>query len=137
MFIAAIVLTLGVSIEVDLGALINIARHKQPRAATVAGMPDVTCGIKVVGYHITGKPGQRFEYAGETFIIPSEGFIEVISLPRVTHYAVDGRKLPLDDGSGALDGFSFRWLKLPAQDASANRELPENEAADVRERRAE
>jgi hypothetical protein len=106
MLVAAAVLTLSVSIEIDLAALFR--RHEKPRE------PQVTCGIKVIGYHIAGRPGQQFGYAGETFTIPREGFIEVISLPRVKHYTVEGRKLPLEDGVSALDGFSFRWITLPA-----------------------
>jgi hypothetical protein len=108
----AAVLTLGINVEVDLRALINLAQKKP--AATSTASPEVTCGIKVVGYHIAGRPGQQFDYAGESFTIPREGFIEVISLPRVKHYAVDGRKLPLEDGISPLDGFSFRWINLPA-----------------------
>jgi len=106
--ILAAVLTLGINIEIDLGALV---RHYKTKA------PAVTCGIKVVGYHISGRPGQQFGYAGETFTIPREGFVEVISLPRVKHYTVDGRKLPLEDGVSQLDGFSFRWINLPASPA--------------------
>ncbi|MGZ5431951.1 MAG: hypothetical protein ACXW31_00935 [Thermoanaerobaculia bacterium] len=111
MLLAAAILTLGVSIEIDLRALIDLAQRKQQRTSITG--PKVTCGIKVVGYHIAGRPGQQFEYAGETFTIPREGFIEVISLPRVHHYSVDGRKLPLEDGVSPLDGFSFRWITLP------------------------
>jgi hypothetical protein len=109
----AAVLTLGINVEVDLKSLIDLARRK-PAATTTTAAPDVTCGIKVVGYHIAGRPGQQFEYAGEHFTIPREGFVEVISLPRVKTYSVDGRKLPLEDGNSPLDGFSFRWITLPA-----------------------
>lgn len=105
MFLAA-ALTLGINLEIDLGRLLN--RHDKKKD------PEVTCGIKVVGYHIAGRPGQKFGYARQTFTIPREGFVEVIALPRVTHYVVGGRKLPLDDGTSALDGFSFRWITLPA-----------------------
>lgn len=104
MIIAAAALTLGISLEIDLTALI---RRQERRA------PEVTCGIKVVGYHFAGKPGQQFRYAGETFTIPREGFVEVISLPRVTTYVADGRTLALEDGVSPLDGFSFRWITLP------------------------
>lgn len=104
MLLAAAVLTLGVNIQVDLAALF---RRYEPK------VPEATCGIKVVGYHIAGRTGQKFGYAGESFTIPREGFIEVISLPRVKHYTVDGRKLPLEDGISPLDGFSFRWITLP------------------------
>ena len=104
MMIAAVALTLGISLEIDLTALI---RRQERRA------PEVTCGIKVVGYHFAGKPGQQFRYAGESFTIPREGFVEVISLPRVTTFVADGRTLPLEDGVSPLDGFSFRWITLP------------------------
>jgi hypothetical protein len=105
MIILAAALTLGINLEIDLTSLIN--RHD--RRAPVA-----TCGIKVVGYHFAGTPGQEVRYAGETFTIPHEGFLEVISLPRVTTYVADGRTLPLEDGVSPLDGFSFRWITLPA-----------------------
>ena len=105
MIIAAAALTLGISLEIDLTALI---RRQERRT------PEVTCGIKVVGYHFAGKPGQQFRYANQSFTIPAEGFIEVISLPRVTTYLADGRTLPLEDGVSPLDGFSFRWITLPA-----------------------
>jgi hypothetical protein len=106
--ILAAVLTLGINIEIDLGRLVRHYKQKEPV---------VTCGIKVVGYHISGRPGQQFGYAGETFTIPREGFVEVISLPRVKHYTVDGRKLPLEEGVSQLDSFSFRWINLPASPA--------------------
>lgn len=110
MLLAAAVLTLGVNLEVDLRALVDLIQKKQ----TTVSAPNVTCGIKVVGYHIAGRPGQKFSYAGDTYTIPREGFIEVISLPRVHHYVVDGRKIALEDERMPLDGFSFRWIALPA-----------------------
>ena len=105
MFLAA-VLTLGISIEIDLTRLIN--RYDKPTD------PEVTCGIKVVGYHIAGRAGQTFKYGRRTWTIPAEGYIELIAQPRVTHYTVDGRELPLEDGVSPLDPFSFRWINLPA-----------------------
>jgi hypothetical protein len=106
MLVASVVLALGISVDVDLRALINLVRRE-------GDQPRVTCRINVVGYHFAGRPGQQFEYAGETFTIPGERFVEVIALPHVTHYAVAGRRLPLNDGFGALDPFSFRWITLP------------------------
>jgi hypothetical protein len=104
MLVLAAALTLGINIEIDLGSLVNRYSRRSP---------EVTCGIKTVGYHFTGRPGQQFRYAGETFTIPREGFVEVISLPRVTTYiSAGGKTLPLD-GDGPLDGFSFRWITLP------------------------
>src|SRR5438105_25077 len=111
MIILAAALTLGINLEIDLGALVR--RHQQKQS------PEVTCGIKVVGYHFTGKPGQQLRYAGETFTIPREGFIEVISLPRVKTYSIAGHDLQLEDGS-PLDGFSLRWISLPNSPASSS-----------------
>jgi hypothetical protein len=105
MIILAAALTLGINLEIDLAALVS--RHKRPS-------PTVTCGIKTVGYRFSGKPGQQVRYAGETFTIPREGFLEVISLPKLATYSVEGRTLPLEDGISPLDGFSFRWITLPA-----------------------
>lgn len=113
MIMLAAALTLGINLEIDLTGLI---RRQERRA------PEVTCGIKVVGYHFAGRPGQQFRYAGETFTIPREGFVEVISLPRVTTYMAGGRTLPLEDGVSPLDGFSFRWITLPASPVKGENE---------------
>jgi len=112
MIVLAAVLTLGINIEIDLGALIS----RQNRRAA----PSVTCGIKTVGYRISGDPGREFQYAGEQFTMPAEGYIEVISLPKVKTYTVDGRAVQLEDGVSPLDAFSFRWLTLPAATPSIN-----------------
>jgi hypothetical protein len=104
MIVLAAALTMAINIEIDLTAL--VARYNRP-------LPGVTCGIKTVGYRFRGTPGRQVKYAGRTFTLPREGFIEVISLKRVTTYSVDGRTLPLEDGVSPLDGFSFRWIDLP------------------------
>lgn len=107
MIILAAALTLGINLEIDLTALF---RKQEARTAG-----NVTCNIKTVGYHFTGAPGQQFTYGGETFTIPREGFVEVISSPRVqTWKTSDGRTLSLADADGQLDAFSFRWITLPA-----------------------
>jgi len=103
--LAAAILTLGINIEIDFNALYE---HYQKRHAAKP-----VCGIKVVGYHIVGTPGQQFGYAGETFTIPAERSIEVISLPHVKHYTFNGQELPLDGGDGPMDAFSIRWITLP------------------------
>jgi hypothetical protein len=108
MILAAAALTLGISLEIDLTGLIKMNRRS-------GSQPNVTCGIKVVGYHFTGDQGQKFTYAGQTFTIPSDGFIEVISLPRVNTYVAEGRTLRLADGRGGLDGFSFQWISLKGE----------------------
>lgn len=103
MLVLAAALTLGINLEIDLSALV---RHHQVRE------PKVTCGISTVGYHFSGAPGQQFDYAGETFTIPASGYVEVISLPKLTTYSVSGSAFPLENG-GPLDAFSFRWIALP------------------------
>lgn len=109
MIILAAVLTLGIQYDVDLTSIaIRYDRRK------VTGL---TCGIKVVGYRFNGQPGQQVKYAGETFTIPRAGFIEVISLPRVKTFVVDGETRPLEDGVSPLDGFSFRWIDLAVKTA--------------------
>ena len=105
MIILAAALTLGINLEIDLGALLS----RQKRTAVEA-----TCGIKIVGYHFTGKPGQQFDYANETFTIPNEGFVEVVALPKLATYSVGGEKLALDNGT-PLDSFSMRWIALPLE----------------------
>lgn len=100
----AVVLAVGLSIDIDLGVLFRQYK-KMPGSEAV-------CGIKVVGYHIAGTPGQQFDYARETFTIPAEGYIEVIAAPRVKHFTFEGKRLPLD-GDGPLDAFSFLYINLP------------------------
>lgn len=106
MVITAAVLAVGINVGVDLGALFKRRHQKNNTPAPV-------CGIKVAGYHIAGVPGQKFEYAGETYTIPRERYVEVISLPGVKDYTFNGEKLPLDGGDGTLDAFSFRAITLP------------------------
>ena len=78
--------------------------------------PPMTCGIKVVGYHIAGTPGRQFRYGRSTYTIPSEGYVELIAPTRGTKaMSVDGRSLSLDEG--ALDGFGMRRIDLPAAPA--------------------
>lgn len=111
MIILAAALTLSITLEANLRPLVQ----RQEVFATTA-----MCGIKVVGYHFTGRPGQEFRYGRESFKIPREGFVEVISLARVKTYMVDGRKLPLEDGVSPLDGFSLRWINLPFTPSSSS-----------------
>lgn len=103
MIVIAVVLAAGLNIEIDLGVLFK-ARRKPPAA---------TCGIRVAGYRVAGRPGQQFGYGGETFTIPREGFVDVISLPRVIHVSFEGRTLPLDSADATLDDFGFRRIALP------------------------
>ena len=111
MLILAAALTLGINVELDLGSLIR--HHDRPA-------PKVTCGIKTVGYRFSGTPGQTFRYAGETWTVPNEGFIELIADARRTTYSYDGRTLPLE--VWPLDQFSFRRVPLPSPAVDAAQE---------------
>ena len=104
MLILAAVLT--ASINLDLTMLIRRARQE----------PVVTCGIVTVGYRFRGKPGQEFRYAGDTYEIPEEGWVELIADRRRTTYAIRGRSLPLD--VWPRDPFGFRDIPLPSPDVT-------------------
>lgn len=107
MLLAAAVLTASISLEIDLTALI--------RRNQTSSDPRVTCGITTVGYRFRGKPGQSFRYAGETWEIPREGWIELIADKRRTTYAIEGRSISLE--AFPRDPFGFRDVPLPSPDA--------------------
>jgi hypothetical protein len=111
MLTLALALTLGINVELDLGALIR--HHDQPA-------PSVTCGIKTVGYRFSGQPGQKFRYAGETWTVPTDGYIELIADARRTTYSYEGRSLPLE--VWPMDQFSFRRVPLPSLTSSNEKE---------------
>lgn len=106
LLLAAAVLTTSINVEIDLGALLGRARKVQE--------PAVTCNIATVGYRFVGKPGQQFRYAGDTYVVPEEGSIELIAHPRRTTYAINGRSLPLE--VWPRDQFGFREVPLPSSD---------------------
>lgn len=102
--LAAILLTAAINVDIDLGALIRRTQRVQA--------PAVTCGIKTVGYRFSGRPGQQFRYAGETWTIPVEGSIELLAAGNRGTYSFAGNALPLD--VSAHDQFGFREISLPA-----------------------
>jgi hypothetical protein len=103
MLVLAAVLTASMNVDLDLSALIRRSQTKQAK---------VTCGIVTVGYRFRGKSGQEFRYAGDTYQIPAEGWVELIADQRRTTYAMNGRTLPLD--VWPRDPFGFRDVPLPA-----------------------
>lgn len=104
MLLLAAALTASVHIEIDLGTLLKRANSVQS--------PAVTCNISTVGYRFVGRPGQEFRYAGDTYVVPDEGSIELIAHPRRATYAINGRSLPLD--VWPRDQFGFREVPLPS-----------------------
>jgi hypothetical protein len=109
MILLAAVLTASINIELDLGALIHRSN---------SGDPKVTCGISTVGYHFTGKPGQEFRYAGDTYQVPAEGWVELIADKRRTSYSYDGKSLPLE--VWPKNQFGFREVPLPSPQQADN-----------------
>lgn len=100
--ILAAALTAAISLEIDLGSLINAHRVKSPT---------VTCGIRTVGYRFAGRPGQTFRYAGDDYTIPEEGWIELIADRRKTTYRINNRSVSLE--SAPLNQFGFGEVELP------------------------
>ncbi|MDP9194862.1 MAG: hypothetical protein M3P06_24470 [Acidobacteriota bacterium] len=103
MLILAAVLTASMNVDLDLTSLIKRSRAKEPV---------VTCGIVTVGYRFRGKAGQEFRYAGDTYQVPEEGWVELIADRRRTTYAINGHSLPLD--VWPRDPFGFRDIPLPS-----------------------
>ena len=95
---------LALQLRLDLAALIRARSHPLPAPA------QVTCGIRVVGFHFEGVAGQRFELSGKSWTIGREGFSELLSDGETT-YEFEGRTLPLD--AGPLDSVSMRVIQLP------------------------
>ena len=105
--ILAAALTLAIDVRLDLTSLV---RHgAKPQLSTV------TCGIKTVGYRFVGKPGDKFRYSGDTYVIPEEGEMELIADRRATTYLVSGRSLPLD--VWPTDQYGFRTVPMPTEHA--------------------
>ena len=108
MFLAAMALTAAISIDIDLTSLVRGARRAEPTA---------TCNIKTVGWRFHGQPGQAFRYAGDTYHIPAQGWIELIADRRRNSYALDKKTLSLSEES-PRDPFGFRDVTLPAPTAN-------------------
>lgn len=106
---AAIALSASINLEIDLGSLVRTHRVQSPT---------VTCGIRTVGYRFAGVPGQEFRYAGDTYTIPAEGWIELIADRRKTTYRIHDRTLPLD--GWPLNQFGFREVPLPKFEKEMN-----------------
>ena len=103
MLVLAVVLTASMNVDLNLASLIKRSQKSEPA---------VTCGIVTVGYRFRGKPGQEFRYAGDTYEIPKEGWVELIADRRRTSYAINGRSLPLD--VWPRDPVGFRDIPLPS-----------------------
>jgi hypothetical protein len=103
MLIAAATLTAAITLEIDLGGLLRAHRVQEPK---------VTCGIRTVGYRFEGKPGQQFRYAGDSYTIPDEGWIELIADKKHTSYRINDATLAID--GAPLNQFGFGEVTLPS-----------------------
>jgi hypothetical protein len=102
MILAAAALTAAVSIDIDLTGLFRRGKAQ----------PSATCNIKTVGYRFIGREGQTFRYAGDTYVIPRAGAVELIADRRNTTYHFNGQTLSAEEQ--AHDQFGFRDVVLPA-----------------------
>jgi hypothetical protein len=106
LILLAAILTASININLDLSHIVH-------RAEVAA--PQVTCGISTVGYRFRGTPGQQFRYAGDSYKVPADGWVELIADNKRTTYAIQGRTLPLD--VWPRDQFGFRDVPLPSLDS--------------------
>jgi hypothetical protein len=104
MILLAAALTAAIQIDLDVTSLIRRAEKTETT---------VTCNIKTVGYRFRGLPGQTFRYAGDTYEIPAEGWVELLADRDKTNYTIADRTLPLE--VWPRDQFGFREIPLPDQ----------------------
>jgi hypothetical protein len=121
MLLLAVVLTASISADLDLTSLIR--RNDN-------GEPKVTCNISTVGYRFRGTPGQQFRYAGDTYTIPAEGWVELIADRKRTSYAFNGQTVRIADS--ARDPFGFRDVTLPSPVASATTTITATEKGETK-----
>ena len=106
MFLLAVALTASINIDIDLSSLLRRANQAEPK---------VTCNISTVGYRFRGTPGQEFRYAGDTYEIPAEGWVELLADKRRVSYAFNGQTFAIAETP--RDPFGFRDVVLPNTDA--------------------
>lgn len=99
------ILVAALTLRLDLGALLQRANAAPPQ---VKGM---TCNIATVSYRFVGEPGTELRYAGNRYIVPAEGSIEVLATKGETEYQVAGGTRPLE--VWPRDSFGTRTVPLP------------------------
>ena len=73
--------------------------------------PVVTCHGAVVSYRFTGAPGTKFEYEGDTYVMPPAGTIELVATKKATGVMANGQLVSL--ASGPVDDFGTRTVLIP------------------------
>ncbi len=97
----------AMTIKIDLIGLIQKRYHPAPQVKSL------TCHIDTVSYRFVGEPGTEFHYDGDTYRVPQNGSIELVST-RAQNYEVNGRTLPLN--LWPKDNFGMRTIPLPKHD---------------------
>lgn len=99
------ILIAALTLRLDLGALLQRANAAPPQVKSL------TCHISTVSYRFVGEPGSEFRYAGERYVVPREGSIEVLAAKGETEYEVVGGRRPLE--VWPRDEFGTRTVPLP------------------------
>ena len=94
---------LAIHLTFDLGPKPAGSRSSKP--------PIVTCHKGAVSYKFVGTPGTKFTYAGDGYVLPIEGWIEVIADAHASDYVLAGNHLPVN--AGPLDAFGTRTVTVP------------------------
>ncbi|HYI08323.1 MAG TPA: hypothetical protein VEK57_04575 [Thermoanaerobaculia bacterium] len=97
---------LSINIELDLTPLLMRLAKQAPAPV------GATCGLKITGFRFVGKSAQTFDYAGETYEIGAEGFVELMAdpRPRMT-YRISGVAVAIP--VAPPDQFGFVVVRLP------------------------
>ena len=83
-----------------------------PKGASHSNRPPVvTCHKGAVSYKFVGTPGTTFMYAGDSYTIPIEGWIELVADAHASDYVLAGNRLPVD--VGPMDEFGARTVNVP------------------------
>jgi hypothetical protein len=104
MIFAAAAAAVALNVTVDLGPKKNTGRA-----------PIVTCHKGAVSYKFVGTPGTKFSYAGDAYVLPIEGEIELVADRKSSDYILAGSHLPVD--VGPLDAFGTRTVEIPMPEA--------------------
>ncbi len=111
MILAAIMLS--IQFDLDLNPLLSAARRAQGKTV---------CGISIVRYRFINPPGHEIRYAGDMYVIPEEGQLELIADRRNNTYIVNGIRIRIE--SGYIDQFGFRTVELARDLSNRNTPLP-------------
>jgi len=74
--------------------------------------PAPACGVSTISYRFEGEPGSVFVYSGTSYVVPANGWVELLARRGPATVAVaDGHQLLLD--VWPQDQFGTRHVPLP------------------------